>query len=145
MTTTDSEGGVANAALPSPVVEARVCAMCSQEKPISAFNRGRRVRDGIYPYCKPCGSARTVANDRLRKYGVSASDFDALLANQDYRCAICRRTGEEADGRSLALDHSHQSGRIRGLLCFKCNTALGALDDDPVKLRRAADYLELAA
>lgn len=86
--------------------------------------------------------AQNVRN-RRRQYGLSPSDFAALIRLQDGRCAICRRP---LDGSRKAMnphvDHDHAAGRVRGLLCNSCNRALGFMRDDPAALRRAADYLE---
>ena len=63
-----------------------------------------------------------------------------MLADQGGVCAVCSR--EPTPGISLHVDHDHETGRIRGLLCFRCNNALGDLEDDPALLRVATRYLE---
>lgn len=75
-----------------------------------------------------------------RQYGLSVEGYDAMLASQDGVCAVCSRP--PTPGISLHVDHDHETGRIRGLLCFRCNNALGDMEDDPVLLRAAARYLE---
>ena len=60
-----------------------------------------------------------------------------MFADQEKRCAICGKLCER-----LAVDHDHKSMKIRGLLCYSCNTGLGNFYDNPVSLRAAADYLE---
>src|SRR6185369_8650939 len=73
-------------------------------------------------------------------FGMSWDDYEMLLACQDGRCAIC---GGRPRRSLLAIDHDHKSGEIRGLLCSRCNhKLLGAANDDPARLRKAADYLE---
>lgn len=74
-----------------------------------------------------------------RKYGITLADYDALLKHQEGVCAICGR--EPRDDIALHVDHDHATGAVRGLLCFRCNNAVGDLGDDPVILQRAADYL----
>lgn len=74
-----------------------------------------------------------------RKYGMTMAEYDALLERQGGVCAICGRPPR--DDISLHVDHEHETGAIRGLLCFRCNNAVGDFDDDPVVLQRAADYL----
>jgi hypothetical protein len=76
---------------------------------------------------------------RLTQYGLSRRDHQALYEIQDGACAICR-TAMEA--RGLFIDHDHASSLVRGLLCTRCNSALGLFRDDPERIRRAADYLE---
>jgi hypothetical protein len=71
------------------------------------------------------------------KYGMTVADFDAMLAAQGGRCALCDRTGCKWN-----VDHDHATGLVRAILCKRCNCALGWFDDDPDALRRAADYIE---
>jgi hypothetical protein len=75
-----------------------------------------------------------------RTYGVSADEVDAMLDAQNGRCAIC---GERAPDRlaSMHLDHDHEHGQLRGLLCLSCNQGLGKFRDDPTVLLRAIVYL----
>lgn len=76
----------------------------------------------------------------LRKYGLSMDDFVALLDEQGGVCAICR--GEpNGPGKRFHVDHCHNSLKVRGLLCGKCNTAIGLLNDDPARAESAAAYL----
>jgi hypothetical protein len=74
------------------------------------------------------------------KYGITPAELDALLEAQGHRCAICggERNGP---GTRLHIDHCHATKRIRGLLCTKCNTAIGLLDDDPSRADALAKYL----
>lgn len=80
----------------------------------------------------------------LKKYGLSLDDYDSMLKAQAGRCAICRR--EEIGGRGilrkLAVDHCHLTGCVRGLLCNRCNAALGMVRDDASVLRAMILYLE---
>jgi Recombination endonuclease VII len=75
-------------------------------------------------------------------YGITLEQWDAQMAAQGGRCAICRR--EDWGGRHGAptADHDHADGRFRGILCDWCNRGLGQFSDNPVLLRAAADYLE---
>ena len=75
-----------------------------------------------------------------RKFGIGLNEYNLLLESQDYGCAICGT--KKAGGRgNFHLDHCHETGRIRGLLCHPCNTALGSFKDDPNRLFCAIDYL----
>jgi hypothetical protein len=79
----------------------------------------------------------------LKKYNLTAKEFDTRIEAQDHRCAICRRRFEELPTkRTACIDHHHGTGQIRGLLCHSCNTAIGLFRDDPDRLRAAAEYLE---
>jgi hypothetical protein len=74
---------------------------------------------------------------RKCKYGLSADEFSAMLVGQGGACAICHKGLVEKN-----VDHSHASGRVRGILCNKCNLALGMADDSPDRLRAMAEYIE---
>lgn len=86
-----------------------------------------------------------AAYDLKRHYGMSRAEYDALYALQNGLCAICgepetvARLGKQM---CLAVDHCHQNGHVRELLCRKCNTGLGSFKDDPALLRTAIAYLE---
>lgn len=83
-------------------------------------------------------------NDRLRRaYGFSFIEYNTLLAIQGGTCAICHKP--DPCGRRLSVDHSHETGRVRGLLCLHCNRAIGLVQDNPETLRSAADYIDFHA
>jgi hypothetical protein len=77
-----------------------------------------------------------------RDYG-DPDIYDRLVEQFGEKCAICRRTPAESGNRlfHLAIDHDHESGEIRGLLCQRCNTGLGYFEDDAKRLRSAANYV----
>ena len=80
---------------------------------------------------------------RLRvKYGVDPEWYAATLEAQNSRCAICGTNQWDSRGRRPSIDHDHETDRVRGLLCERCNLALGYFDDNPQILREAASYLE---
>lgn len=78
-------------------------------------------------------------NKLIREFGITQEQYELMLSEQSGVCKICGQT----DNRRLAVDHCHDTGRVRGLLCRHCNTAIGLFGDDPSLLRKAADYLEL--
>lgn len=85
----------------------------------------------------------------MHKYGLTLDVFDLMLENQDNRCAICRTDNPVGDGNtttrksfSFAVDHCHDTGRVRGLLCNPCNRGLGFFKDDLTLLAKAVQYLE---
>ena len=95
---------------------------------------GRRYR---------AGRPEKIADyERRRRYGLSGADYAALLARQGGGCAACRR--KPRGKRRLEVDHCHSTGRVRGLLCNKCNTMLGMSGDDPDRLRAGIAYLTAA-
>jgi hypothetical protein len=87
--------------------------------------------------CRICARERNTFRQRL--YGVPLDVYRAKLAAQNGRCAIC---GGPPGKRSLNVDHDHVSGQVRDLLCATCNTGIGGLRDDPILMRKAAEYIE---
>jgi Recombination endonuclease VII len=103
---------------------------------ILARNRAFRVahRDEI--------NARARPEKRLAQvYGLSPQDYDAMLAEQGGVCAICKTRPD----KPLFVDHSHATGKVRGLLCRPCNFSLGFMRDDPRLTAAATEYLLKAA
>jgi len=81
---------------------------------------------------------------RVRKYGLTAEQYKQRLADQGGGCAICAATSSRGKpGERLHVDHCHQSGRVRGLLCSECNRGIGHFRDDAERLERAAAYLRM--
>ena len=76
----------------------------------------------------------------ILKYGITRADLDAMIAAQDNKCAICGG-GRNGTGTRLHIDHCHDSMKVRGLLCSKCNTAIGLLDNSPERAEQLAAYL----
>lgn len=103
-------------------------------------------------YCSPAcksraqserwlASGKASAYNRQRAYGITREQYDELLAAQGNRCAICGSDEWPGKNRAPHVDHDHGTGKVRGLLCGKCNTGLGQFDDDPTRLAAAIEYL----
>ena len=76
------------------------------------------------------------------KYGITESDYDRMMQEQEGRCAICNTTQtKDKNMNRLVVDHCHTSGKVRGLLCSACNKALGILEDSVDVLKSAVEYL----
>lgn len=138
----------------------RTCTKCERPKLIESF--GARSDTGrLKGWCNECNNtyarewkAKTAyyrngwRPTALKKYGLTPESYDALVAAQDGLCAICgrsersKRTGEVI---KLSIDHDHETGKVRGLLCGSCNRALGLLQENPVTLERMAEYLRTTA
>ena len=83
-------------------------------------------------------------NKKLQKlYGISLLDYNKILKSQNGCCAICKSDPSE-ESKKLVVDHCHETGIIRGLLCERCNFALGLIFDSPAIANRLADYLNLS-
>ena len=76
-----------------------------------------------------------------KKYGITKEQYDNLLQQQGNGCAICGRK-EEPDGRKLSIDHDHNTGEVRGILCNNCNNGLGSFGDAIEGMHKAIDYLK---
>jgi hypothetical protein len=80
---------------------------------------------------------------QCRRYGITTTEYAKLLAAQGGRCAICASATARNKGmQTLVVDHCHATGRVRGLLCGTCNSAIGFLGDNPERVRAAIRYLE---
>jgi hypothetical protein len=123
------------------------CADCKQTKPYDEFPRNKNSKDGFHCYCKACNNARTYeSRQRLHggsrhyhlkhRYGIGADEFDELVRKQCGVCAICGRENPEH------VDHDHETGAVRGILCFNCNGGLGQFRDSIDSLLAAAAYLD---
>ena len=131
---------------PRPVGAAKACRDCGLVLEPDAFYRSAKAADGRSAYCKSCQEARVTASmDKkggrrsyrlLSRYGITAAEADAMLEAQGGLCAICRERPAEH------VDHDHLTGKVRAMLCFCCNQALGNLRDRADVARAAAAYLE---
>jgi hypothetical protein len=122
------------------------CPRCGRHLPFAQFARNRSSKDGLGSYCRPCHNIVTREN-RIRKhgsgrnylakyrYGIEAEVADALITAQGFFCPVCKLQLPEH------IDHDHVTGRVRGVLCFNCNGALGRFEDDVPRLKRAIEYL----
>jgi hypothetical protein len=108
----------------------KFCSMCEQTLPVEQFSvKGNYVQQ----WCKTC---RNIS-ERSRTYGISVDEVRALLARP---CDVC---GDEmASLKSHHIDHCHATGKVRGVLCNGCNTALGLAREDVNVLRALISYIE---
>lgn len=117
----------------------KVCRTCGEMKPLDEYLRQPTNRDGRRSDCKACSIARRREYELRRRYGLTNLAWEAMFEGQGRACAICR-DGSESMGWNV--DHDHKSGKVRGILCGRCNTALGLLRDSPDLCIDAAMYLE---
>ena len=108
----------------------KYCQGCGEIKPLSECHRGKASR------CKACRIDDNRVQHLKRRYGLTEAERDQLIASQGGVCCICLAAP------ATQVDHCHETGRVRGVLCFNCNSGLGLLRDDPEAMDRAADYLE---
>lgn len=137
-------------------MDTNTCGKCHQELPVSEFNKDRSRKSGYAWHCKKCrkeydqgyhSDNRTERLENMRKvsyarrYKISIEQYDAMFEQQNNQCAIC---GDSAGykGKRLAVDHNHETGEIRGLLCDRCNLVLGKVKDNPDLLAEMVAYLK---
>ena len=107
---------------------------------VNAWRRENREHVRAWQKQYNAGRKRENRNTHLRRtFGITLEDYDVMLATQGGGFAICGRAAPE--GSSLHVDHDHETGAVRGLLCFTCNGALGMLSENDQFLTRAADYV----
>jgi hypothetical protein len=132
----------------------RVCNTCGVSKPVSEFHKPNK-KD-----CKDCRNearrgARQAENNydpktwkqsqkrdyQLRSnYGITLEEYNRNWSEQEGCCYVCG-VHETVYKKSLAVDHNHETGQVRSLLCGKCNTALGQVDESIERLQALIDYL----
>jgi len=116
-------------------MEKRCSGPCGQTKPLEAFSRMTRAKDGHQAWCKECmrdrkrqlrktvGAKQQRAHTLKHLYGLSVEQWDKMLIEQSGLCALC-----DEPMRNPHVDHSHTTGEVRGLLCLRCNTMLGNVE-----------------
>jgi hypothetical protein len=132
------------------------CIACGIEKDLSLFHKAGFESDGRQKYRSRCSDCikpvtknryhsnkehlrKTVRNHQLKAmYGITADDYEKMKEEQRDKCFLCGGK----DKKRLSVDHCHDTGRVRKLLCSSCNFALGLFRDNPELLRKAADYVE---
>ncbi len=122
------------------------CHQCKRVKAIDNFHYCRSRADGRGATCRACWAQYRSAWWLKNRFGITQAQYDEILSRQGGGCAICGVTGGMVRcGKvlRLAVDHCHETGQVRGILCNSCNPGLGNFKDNPVLLRRAAAYLEL--
>lgn len=128
----------------SPTGKQTTCKVCRKEQRLHYYNtrteeqrvnellKGREWRKKNLTHCRHSWVKA--------KYGISPNEYTSLKIKQNFCCAICGKS-EEDNGRFLATDHCHTTGKVRGLLCKCCNLGLGQFKDDAKLLSLAVDYL----
>lgn len=135
----------------------RTCRICGADKPLEEFRPRDKSRGTYRRECYECFKeamrGRYHADphkhrERMRRhvYGLAEGEYERMLADQGGRCAICGGEETSTDRRSgkirgLFVDHCHETGEVRGLLCQRCNFGIGQFRDDAALLRQAIVYL----
>lgn len=112
------------------------CAGCGQTFDRASFYKRTSSSDGLSPYCHRCD----LDKDLRKRYGIGVDEYDDMVGTQSGVCAICAQPCRTR--ARLSVDHCHETGRVRGLLCSRCNSFIGYADENEERLVAAAEYLE---
>lgn len=115
------------------------CCHCQINLSITEFSIASKTIDGYSNRCKECKRVLDI----LSRYDITKEQYDEMFNRQNGVCGICFREGINSHMKNLCIDHCHKTGKIRGLLCSTCNTALGKFQDNTDFLKNAIKYLEL--
>ncbi len=138
----------------------KYCPKCKETKLLEGFNKSKS-NGGYSSHCTLCSrdlgkryhnpekkrkeyiqNRDVVRNDRLmRKFGITLEEYNTKLEEQNNKCIICSKTVEE-NGKSLAVDHNHDTGEVRDLLCGNCNAAVGFVQENVVIAKKMVKYIE---
>lgn len=146
-----------------------VCSKCQETKSFTEFHRHAKKPSGYRSECKACNKAyrstpeakaraalrskdwrqRNPESRRVTRkkamlksfYGLTLEEFQIMRDAQQNKCRICGKDGSDEPKGTLAVDHCHATGEIRGLLCLHCNQGLGHFQDDVERMRAAIAYL----
>ncbi len=128
----------------------KCCTNCETTKPLEEFSPDIRGRKGRQSKCKECRNWIKKHHhdpnhkrnyDLQSKYGITINDYDNILEAQGNCCDICSTDTPDGTGR-FVVDHCHNTGKMRGIVCSKCNIMLGMARDDTGILKAAIHYLD---
>jgi len=148
----------------------KICSKCKKRKSVDLFSKRKRNIDGFHGQCKSCKNSyqhkyqqtekwklyqkkwRRSEKGRLsernsyfkNKYNITLNDYNRMSKEQKGVCAICGKKETHKNQfniKRLAVDHDHKTGKVRGLLCIKCNTLLKALEENGF-IKKAQKYLK---
>lgn len=129
-------------------LDTKCCGKCKKHLPIDQFqlitaksgrNKGNSWRN---VRCKACHNEYMYERKLMKVFNMTLFEYDQMASMQSHGCAICG--GKCSTNSRLSVDHCHTSGKVRGLLCMNCNTAIGQMQDNPERMIAAANYLRKA-
>lgn len=151
---------------PRPVMTGtRTCTVCKIEKPVAQFCQTKKGAGYRHSQCRECTLERAKryrktdrykelrernrgkesremrARHLVHRYGITEAEYQEILKSQGGVCCLCGANHPGGRKKTFAVDHDHQTKRVRGLLCWKCNVGLGKLGDTVESLERAVEYL----
>lgn len=136
-------------------MKTKKCSKCNEKKELYEFYKRKDTKSGYRMECKECRWKQIKwyreknpdihLENTIRKYGITSAQFKRMIKNQSNKCAICKSTETtniKGTIKRLAVDHCHKTGKVRELLCDKCNRGIGYLKDNIKFLKSAIKYLE---
>lgn len=140
----------------------RHCPMCQVVQPLDKFPANKAHKNNVGAYCLECLAKRNrdiyslrnkdsrakyyqqnktkILRDRtLKRYNLTNEEYDSMLNNQNHSCAICHT---HKDIQPLCVDHDHNTGKVRELLCSDCNSALGRIKEDEIRALAMIAYIQ---
>ncbi len=143
----------------------KICKHCNLEKPIEEFAWSSKIRGYKKNYCKKCANKmrdnkrksdskekkwlKDKVNKLRRNFKLEYKEYLEMIVIQDNKCKICgneetiKTHSMDSIPKHLAVDHCHNTGKIRGLLCMRCNTILGKVNEDEDLLKKMIHYLQM--
>lgn len=132
-----------------PAKKTKKCSSCGKRKKVEQFHKHSRTKDGLQSYCKACQKKKKAQwhkdnperyrNQNLKKrYGITVEQVDEMVEAVGGRCPGCLRITED-----WHVDHNHDTGEVRGVLCGNCNRAAGLVGDNPAIMLRLAEFYSM--
>lgn len=137
------------------MLKSKTCTKCGEERPVEQFLKRESGRAGVRPECKGCqaeyqkGYRRVIRGAIQRRYslkkhyGITVEQYNEMFSAQSGKCAICDTHATDLPSPGiLCVDHDHDTGVVRALLCGLCNKGIGIFKEDQFLLERAISYLK---
>ncbi|MCK5607318.1 hypothetical protein KAR91_35875 [Candidatus Pacearchaeota archaeon] len=131
----------------------KLCNICNEKKLLSDFGRHPKARDGHINRCKECqckvdkkyrqtekGKIATLRHNLKHEYGMTVEQYNQMFADQNGVCFLC---GKPELDRRLSVDHNHETGKIRSLLCRRCNMCVGIFENDIDLVKQILKYIKM--
>lgn len=139
----------------SDILDKKYCKWCDRWLFFNKFSLDRKTKDKLFHKCKECHNKykkEKMTPEKQRKYilskkNITLKQYNYMLAEQNGVCAICKQPETQINPktkmiRPLSIDHNHDTGNVRSLLCSKCNVALGLMEEDPERIKSLLAYAE---
>lgn len=138
-------------------METKKCSKCGLTKHVEHFHIRKASKDGYTARCGKCINTKSLKtrierpnqtreNNLKNRFNMSIEEYNVIFLKQRGRCAICSKPESNSDSKGnvkwLSVDHNHNTGDIRGLLCSSCNTGIGLLGDSVDTMKKAIKYLK---